>query len=248
MKTGVIIQARMGSTRLPGKVLMEIKENVTMLEYMINRVKKSNNIDGVIIATSTCPKDDKIYDFCKLKNIKCFRGDENDVLSRYYDCSKHYSLENIVRLTADCPLIDPETIDICLNEFFLNQYEYFANTASIKEQKSMYPDGSDVEVFSFQALEETYKKAVNKKDREHVTFYMWKYDNNFKAGVLKNKTDMSKFRYTVDYPEDLEVVRFLVSEIENKNIKGSVLEIVNIIKNNHEIFEKNNMYYPGIGW
>lgn len=245
-KIGVIIQARMGSTRLPGKVLLKITEEKTMLEYMVERVAKSRKVDKIIIATSSNQSDDSIHDFCKSKNIDCFRGDENDVLARYYLCAKENNLDIIVRLTADCPLIDHEIIDLCIENYLNNDFDYYANACPPKLSK--YPDGTDVEVFNFNLLGETYKNAKDKHDREHVTFYMWKYDNGYKTGILDSKFNLSNLRYTVDYKEDLEVVRFIAKKISDCNLRGSIDEVAKILHDNPEIIKKNSGYYQGIGW
>jgi spore coat polysaccharide biosynthesis protein SpsF len=246
MTIGAIIQARMGSSRLPGKVLMKINNEECILEYMIKRVRKSKSIEKIIIATSNNKIDDKIYEFCNNRKIICFRGSENDVLERYYNCSKEHNLSIIVRLTADCPLIDPEIIDLCISNYLKGEYDYYSNTCP--PNLSKFPDGSDVEVFNISALGATYLNTKDQNDREHVTFHMWKHDNGFKTGILNNKIDLSNLRYTVDYKEDLEVVRFLTSQINKKYLKGSVQEISQILFDNPEIVEKNCLYYQGVGW
>ena len=244
---GAIIQARMGSSRLPGKVLSKI-DGETLLEIQIDRISKAKSLNKIIIATTNLPMDDVINDFCNQHHIDCYRGDENDVLSRYYETAKSHSLSTIVRLTADCPLIDPDLIDQCVVEFLENKVDYFANT--VPPKTSLFPDGSDVEVFSFESLERANKEATDILDREHVTFYFWKYGykNGFSTGQLMNKEDFSKYRYTVDYPEDLEVVKLILEEMKKMKICGTTNEIVDILKNNEQIYNLNKKYYFGIGW
>lgn len=244
---GAIIQARMGSTRLPGKVLMKIADDVSILEYMVQRVENSSSIDKVVVATTSDPKDDPIYDLCIKKNINCFRGSENDVLKRYYNCAEKNKIDTVVRLTADCPLVDPLIIDQCVNTFFDEKFDYFSNTCPAEESK--YPDGSDVEVFSYAALKNANENAFKKEDREHVTFYFWKNNSSmFKCGILKGEHDYSNYRYTVDYPEDFDVVSFIAEKIKEKNIPGSVFDIVKILDQNKNIKNLNSEYYAGIGW
>lgn len=240
-----IIQARMGSSRLPGKVLKQVN-GIPLLEYQINRVKRSKLIDEIIVATSTSSQDDQIYALCEKIKVKCFRGSENDVLLRYYECAKKFKADVIVRLTADCPLIDPAIIDNTIKLYQKTGLDYAANT--IPPQTRKFPDGFDVEVFSSQALERTFKEAPDPHDREHVTFYMWKYDFGFKTAQLEAKNDYSKFRFTVDYPEDFQVVEFIVNELAKKSIAGNLEEIISIIEAHPEIKEINSKYFFGIGW
>jgi len=198
-----IIQARMGSTRLPGKVLKEVNGK-SLLMYQIERVKISKLLDKIVVATSMSSKDDLISDFCKRNNIDCFRGSENNVLSRYYECAKEFQADIVVRLTADCPLSDPVVIDDVISLFQKEKVDYTANTAP--PDTTRFPDGSDVEVFSIQALKRAFIECLNPHDREHVTFYFWQHDNNFKTIQMSQGVDWSKYRFTVDYPEDFEVV------------------------------------------
>ena len=242
-----IIQARMGSTRLPGKVLMDLN-GIPMLQYQVDRVVKSKLIEQVVVATSTLPQDDEIATFCKKNNIAFFRGSENDVLSRYYEASVEYKADIIVRLTADCPLIDPAVIDMTIGLFTKNSLDYSVNT--VPPATSCFPDGSDVEVFSIQALERANQEATSKEDREHVTFYFWKSEekDTFKIAQLGNHENWSKYRFTVDYPEDYEVVLKIDQELKKRNQFGTLEEIINILKEHPEIVDLNSKYYFGIGW
>jgi len=241
-----IIQARLGSTRLPGKVLREIIPGKTCLEFMIDRVKKSKKIDLIVVATTSSKNDNHIVDFCKSKNINFFRGSEDDVLSRYYHCARENNASIVVRLTSDCPLVDPALIDKCIDTYTGSGFDYFSNTCP--PSKSKYPDGTDIEVFSIESLDKANEDATNRSDREHVTFYMWKDSGKFKTGILESNIDLSKYRYTVDYPEDLEVVSFLANYIQDRNISGTAEEISRILDKNTQIFELNSQYYAGIGW
>ena len=242
-----IIQARMGSTRLPGKVLKKIN-GIPMIKYQVERVEKSKLIDKVIIATSRSQKDDQIVSFCELNNISFYRGSESDVLSRYYFAAKEYKADTIVRLTADCPLIDPIVIDNTVNLFNESKVDYASNTTP--PETSHFPDGSDVEVVSIQALERANNEATREADREHVTFYFWKHaeKNGFQTNQLSNTENWSKFRFTVDYTEDFEVVRRIVSELNKRNQFGELGEIIQILKDYPEIYDLNSKYYFGIGW
>ncbi len=240
-----IIQARMGSTRLPNKVLKKV-ENEPLLKHQIKRVKDSKFIDKTVVATSDLAKNDTIYEFCIKNKIECFRGSEEDVLSRYYECAKEYDADIIVRMTGDCPLCDPHIIDATISLFNEKQVDYAANT--VPPETSKFPDGSDVEVFSMGALERAHKEVQDKHFREHVTFYFWQGDNGFSTVQLQQDEDWSDYRITVDYPEDLEVVSSIIKKLEEKKQFGYLHETIEIINNNRDIKEKNSKYFFGIGW
>ena len=240
-----IIQARMGSTRLPSKVLKEVA-GIPLLKYQVNRVNKSILINDVVIATSDVREDDKLKRFCANNNIKCFRGSENDVLSRYYECANKFKANVIVRLTGDCPLVDPKIIDDVINLYFEKKADFASNT--VPPKTSTFPDGSDVETFSMEALERAHMEVQDPKDREHVTFYFWKYNKRFKTAQLTQEQDWSKYRFTVDYIEDLEVVEFIIKKLIERNSFGYLKEIIGIIDSNPIIKQKNAKYYFGIGW
>ena len=235
----------MGSTRLPGKVLKEVK-GMTLLEYQFSRVKMSKLLDKVIIATSVLPQDDPIEKLCKKISVECFRGSENDVLARYYDAAKSAGADIVVRLTADCPFSDPDIIDATIRLFMDEKADYAANT--VPPETSTFPDGSDVEVFSMKALDRANTEAKDPHDREHVTFYFWKYGNDFKTIQLLQENDWSKYRITVDYPEDLTVAEFIAKEIKKRKLSGTLKEIIEIIDSNPEVKKLNSKYFFGIGW
>ena len=239
-----IIQARMGSTRLPGKVLMEVNGR-PLLAYQLDRISKSKKLDRVIVATSTLEKDNAIENFCKDYGVDCYRGSENDVMSRYYECAKKYNPDTVVRMTADCPLIDPEIIDKVVQKFECDNVDYCGNT--VPPESSRFPDGSDVEVFSMKALERSNVEVKDTRLREHVTFQFWQ-DKNYTSNQYTQEKNWSKYRITVDYSEDFEVVEYVFSELKVKKIFGSLDEIIKIIDNNQEIKEKNSQYFFGQGW
>lgn len=239
-----IIQARMGSTRLPKKVLMDL-DGKTVLEFMVERVKKSKLVDHIVVATTINKEDDEIFNLCLETNINCYRGSENDVLDRYYKAALKYTGGLIVRLTSDCPLIDPALIDNTIKIFQENKVHYASNT--VPPDKKKYPDGSDVEVFSFISLEKAWKEAKNPKDREHVTFYFWKNRDLFKTKLLDNSEDWGKYRITIDYPEDIKLVREIVKKLNNKNLFGSTKEIIEII-DDEELFKINSKHTWGANW
>lgn len=243
---GAIIQARMGSVRLPGKVLKKLADS-SLLEFQVDRIKKAKNVDIIIVATTTESSDDAIENFCNEKGIQCFRGSENDVLSRYYDCAKDNEIDTIVRLTADCPLIDPIIIDNVVDLYLQKEVDYASNT--VPPETSLWPDGTDVEVFSFNVLKRAYIESTSTEDREHVTFFFWKNkDSGVKTAQLGNSSDWSSYRFTVDYPEDMLVVEALSTEIRARGLFGNVQDIVSILNDKPEIKKLNEQYYFGIGW
>lgn len=242
-----IIQARMGSKRLPGKVLMSL-DGKPMLKFQIERVLKSQTVNKLVVATSNLKQDDVIFDFCKTENIDCYRGSEDDVLSRYYEAAIMHNAQNIIRLTADCPFSDPGIIDAVVNKLLAEKLDYAANT--VPPETSTFPDGSDVEVFTLDALTKAYEGAVLPADREHVTFYFWKGKKaqTFKIGQLSKLVNDSKYRITVDYPEDYELAMKLALLIRRGNVFGDVSFILEILKSNPELVAINDKYYFGMGW
>ncbi len=240
-----IIQARMGSSRLPKKVLMKMGNHI-MLKYMIDRVIKSKLIEEIVVATSVNELDDEIENFCLSNNINCFRGSEDDVLDRYYMAAKKYKSSTIVRLTADCPLIDPEIIDKTIKLFNTEKVDYASNAVPPDIKK--YPDGSDVEVFNFNNLELAWKNVKDPKDREHVTFYFWKYNNNFSLALLKNIYDWGNYRITVDYVEDFQLVTHVIEFLDKNNLDGSLKEVIDFLDSNPQIKKINSQYTWGMNW
>lgn len=237
----------MGSTRLPGKVLKKVN-GVPLLKTMLRRVSLSEKINQIVIATSTSSNDDQIVEFCRNEGFEVFRGSEENVLSRYYDCATKYGATAVVRLTADCPLIDPVVIDDVLTLFENSGADFAAN--NVPPEKNTFPDGSDVEVFTYLALERAHKEADDPSDREHVTFYFWKDPSirNFKIKKLINSEDWSKYRFTVDYPEDLEVVNKIITNLSDGGKMPGLSKIVAFLKEHPEVYELNSKYYFGQGW
>lgn len=228
-KIVAIIQARQGSTRLPGKVMMEV-QGKPLLGYQLERVKSSTLLNQVIVATTTLPMDDIIADYCAGRQVACYRGCVEDVLKRYRDAAQRYSADVIVRLTADCPLIDPAIIDKVIS-FYLSDpsLDYASNTL-----KRTYPRGMDVEVFSFGALKLADELAVRLGDREHVTSYIYHHPQRFKIGSVENAVDYSPYRWTVDTPEDFELINLLISGLYRQNPQFGFKEILEIMEKHPE--------------
>lgn len=212
-KVIAIVQARMGSTRLPGKVLLNIQDK-SILEHDILRIKQSKEIDEIVIATTTNDKDDKIVDEANRLGVKSFRGSEDDVLSRYYLAAKENNGDIIVRITSDCPLIDPNIIDDIIKFYKESDYDLVTN-AGADLSKRTFPRGLDTEVFSFRVLKEAYNLAKKKYQKEHVTPYIYEKDK-YKKYYYINDIDYSKYRWTLDTEEDFE----LINEIYKGLYKG----------------------------
>jgi glutamate-1-semialdehyde 2,1-aminomutase len=226
-----IIQARYNSTRFPGKILKKIN-NKTVLEILIRRLSKSKYISKIIVACTKSRNDKAILEICKKLSIDYFIGNENDVLDRFYNSAKKYKGINIVRITSDCPLIDPEIVDKVINNFFLKGVDYASNI-----NPATFPDGLDVEVFKFSALKEAYIKANQSKEREHVTPYIIN-NTKFKKFNLKNSVDYSSLRLTLDEKEDFILIEKIIKNFK-KNLHFSILNILDFYKKNNKIFSIN---------
>jgi spore coat polysaccharide biosynthesis protein SpsF len=210
-----IIQARMSSTRLPGKVLLDLGGR-PVLERMIERVKKAKTLAETVVATTTDPSDDPIVDLCRRIGSPIFRGSLPDVLDRYYQCALQYKAEYIVRLTGDCPLIDPELIDEVVYGLFDPPIDFSCNRLPPPFGRT-FPIGLDVEACTFQALETAWKNAKEKHDREHVMPYLYEIPGRFQVGQLQNDEDYGDMRWTLDTPQDLELLRELIKRLDGRN-------------------------------
>ncbi len=212
MKTIAIIQARLGSTRLPGKVLLDIAGH-TMLWHVVNRVRRAKEINEVVVATSALAQDDAIETFCRQEGIAVYRGSEGDVLDRFYRAALAFHADRVVRITADCPLIDPSVIDDVVVFFRESGADYVSNAI-----RPTYPDGLDAEVFTFAALETAWREAKKDSEREHVTPYV-RLSGKFRVLNYENPKDLSekKYRWTVDEPRDLEFIRLVYQKLSNQS-------------------------------
>lgn len=222
----------MGSTRLPGKVLMKVN-GVSLLEYQIKRLRLAKRIDKIVVATSVKKQNDKIEKLGEKIGVVCFRGSENDVLDRYYRCSLNYpGYGNIIRITGDCPLIDPYLTDEVISLFEESGADYSSNVEAGEET---YPDGLDVEIFKAKVLREAAAKSELPSDREGVNEYILRH-KKFKQKNLSSPYDWSHFRLTVDEPEDFEVIKFL---IKNCEITDGFLKYISLLTKHPEIMIKN---------
>ena len=235
MKIGAIIQARMGSTRLSGKV-MKIIEGKTVLSHVIDRVKQSDLIDVIVVATTMHDRDDVIEGEALRCGVKVYRGSEDDVLSRYYYAAKEENLDVVVRITSDCPLIDPKVLDEIIKYYQLNNYDIVSN-AGTDIQNRTYPRGLDTEVFAFKVLENAFDNAIKTYQREHVTPYI--YEKSSRVFYYKNSIDYSKYRWTLDTEEDFD----LISKIYKHIYKGAhdfyLNEVIQLFERKPELFNIN---------
>ncbi len=229
-----IIQARMGSTRLPNKVLMEL-EGKAVLGHIVERVGQSRFVDDIIVATTIDRRDLKIVEYCASRSIRVFVGSENDVLDRYYQAARALGAGNIIRITSDCPMIDPEIIDMIGQRHEQEKVDYSSNTL-----EETYPDGLDAEIFSFAALENAWKNATLKSDREHVTPFIKKSPNLFKLCSVKNTEDLSRLRWTIDQPEDYEFLKTIFAAVYTKNPRFRMKDAMEAIRNNPRLEEINS--------
>ena len=208
-----IIQARMGSTRLPGKVLKPLAGR-PMLWHVLKRAQAARRVDETVLATTTRREDRALAVVAKDCGVSCFFGDENDVLDRYFEAAKLWQADVIVRITGDCPLLDPAVVDTVVVAYLAGNFDYVSNTI-----EPTYPDGLDTEVCSFSALERAWREAKLPSEREHVTPYIWKHPDLFKISNVKAQmpnanVDLSSHRWTLDTPEDLEFLRLVISACE----------------------------------
>ena len=211
---GCIIQARMGSTRLPGKVMMDVEDQKPVLYFVIKQLQECKLIDKIIIATTTNDEDSQIVNYSKNLGIDYFRGSAKDVLDRYYQCAKEYSISTIVRIPSDKPLIDPEVVDNVISVFNNNSYDYVTNFLS----NPTFPSGVEVEVFSMNGLKKVWKEAILPSEREHVTPYFSNNEDKFEITHVENSENLSHLRCAIDRIEDLELVRLIVSKIKKRPI------------------------------
>ncbi len=200
MQVVAIIQARMGSTRLPGKVLRDIGGN-TMLARVVARVQRASLLDQIIIATTIEPADQAIVAECERLGVVCFQGSEEDVLDRYYQAAKTFDVDVVVRITSDCPLIEPAIVDQVITTFHETEADYVSNTLS-----RTFPRGLDSEVFKVSVLKQTWQKATKSYQRSHVTPYIYQNPDLFQLVEITSDINYSQHRWTVDTLADWQLV------------------------------------------
>lgn len=233
MSVIAIIQARISSTRLLGKVLKKI-EGKTVLEHVATRVKAAKNIDDMVVATTVKEEDLEIVKLCAKLGISVFCGSENDVLDRYYQTARLFKANHIVRITADCPLIDPLVIDEVSELYFQKKADYASNTLP-----ETFPDGLDTEIFSFKTLKIAWENAKLSSEREHVTPYIRKNPNIFKIVNLKCSINLNNKRWTIDEPIDLKFIKIIYKNLYFDDSLFGMKKILNFLKRHPKIEEIN---------
>jgi spore coat polysaccharide biosynthesis protein SpsF len=242
----VILQARMSSSRLPGKVLKLILGE-PMLLRQVERIMRARHVDALVIATSNDPSDDAIEEICFNKGLRCFRGSLDDVLDRFYYAAASISTEHVVRLTGDCPLADPQLIDKVISFHLQGGHDYTSNTI-----EPTYPDGLDVEVLRFSCLKEAWEEASLPSQREHVTPFIYQQPLRYKIGNHKNKVDLSSLRWTVDEPLDFELITQIYEALYPINPEFTTNDILSFLDQHSELktlnthFERNEGFLKSL--
>jgi len=234
MRVVAIIQARMGSTRLPGKVLLDLAGE-PVLARVVNRTQRATTLDEIVIATTTESRDEAIVELCSSRGWAHFRGSEDDVLDRYYQAAKKHHADIVVRITSDCPLIEPEIIDKVVQEFLERQPE--VDYASNTWPQRTFPRGLDTEVMRIDVLERAWREDHNPAWREHVTPYIYRNPDRFRLHNVINPVDYSAMRWTVDTPEDLAFVRRIYDYFGHDRF--SWREVLKVLEEHPEWMEIN---------
>ena len=213
LKTIAIDQARLSSSRLPGKVLMKLDDKNTTLDYIIMQLQHSNLLDGIIVATSDLEEDNTIEDAVTKLGIPCFRGDLQNTLDRYYQCATKYNVDIIVRIPADKPLIDPQLVDDAISKFDTTKYDYLSNWL-----EPNVPSGTEVEIFTHNALAKAWKEANTDFQKEHVSPYFYQNPDKFRIFDLKYQSYPSNLKYSLDTAEELEFIKQIIKKISKRPI------------------------------
>jgi spore coat polysaccharide biosynthesis protein SpsF len=241
-----IVQARMGSTRLPGKVLMKLAGK-PVLWHVITRLQHASLLDRICVATTRESEDDCIEELCRIWDIMVYRGSRDDVLLRYYECAKCIGMQQgkgdyIVRITADCPLVDPAIVDMLIKKAVSGHYDYVSNT-----DPPTFPDGLDAEVFGFDALEIAVKKARLKSEREHVTPYIRKNKGFLKYNFTRTP-DLSNIRLTLDTCEDYKMITAIYNGLYHKGEIISLEIVLKLLQSRSDILAINAQYKRNEGY
>ncbi|MBR0101276.1 MAG: glycosyltransferase family protein [Treponema sp.] len=231
--TTAIIQARLGSTRLPGKVLKNLNGK-PLIEQIINRLKYCKNIDAIVLATTTSNVDDKLANWCEENNISYFRGDENNVLKRYYDAATKYKSNVIVRVTADDPFKDPNIIDSVIEVLLNNKLDFAYNN-----NPPSFPEGLDTEVFTYKAIKKATEANTTDFEKEHVTQYFYNNLQIFKCSNFSYKENISHIRLTVDTEQDFHLAEMIYSKLSPKGEMFYLDDILSLFKAEPDLLEIN---------
>ena len=231
-----ILQARMSSTRLPGKVLKPILGR-PMLALQLERLARCTRLDDLVVATSDRPDDDPVADLCASEGVPCFRGSLPDVLDRFTLCARKYCADHVVRLTGDCPLIDPAFVDL-LVDFYFDQCVAYATYCRLPS----LPDGLDAEIFAFSALEAAWNEGRDPFEREHVTPFIVRRPERFPAANWAYREDLSHLRWTVDEPEDFAFATRVYEELYPANPAFAMQDVLDLLARRPELAAINIMH------
>jgi spore coat polysaccharide biosynthesis protein SpsF len=244
MKTVAIIQARMGSNRLPGKVLKPILGR-PMLWHIVRRVRAAPSISEVIVAVPNDPANEVLCQFCTDNKIACFAGSETDVLDRYYRAAQQFEADPVLRVTADCPMADPQLIERLIQNYKSGGYDHIGVAAGAGAERlgnGRFPDGLDAECFGFSALDRAWHEATDPRDREHVTRYIWNNKEMFRCGALTADLVYPKLRLTVDHPEDFELVTKIYESLYREGRPFVLSDVMKFLEKNPGLVDLNRKW------
>lgn len=231
--TTAIIQARLGSTRLPGKVLMNLNGK-PLIQRIINRLHYCKQIDNIVLATTTNTIDDNLVEWCKKNYIPCFRGDEKNVLKRYFDAATAYNADIIVRITADDPFKDPKIIDSVIDMLKNNKLDFAFNNSPLS-----FPEGLDTEVFTYLALKKAYEANTTDFEKEHVTQYFYHNPNKFRMKNFAYEKDISFMRLTVDTKQDFDLAEKIYEDLSPEGQMFYLSDIISLFEKKPYLLELN---------
>lgn len=245
-KVIIVVQARMASTRLPGKVMMTVMGK-SLLALMIERLNMIRHWATVVVATSEDQEDDVIVTEAEELGVPCYRGSMNNLLDRHYQTAKRFEADVVLKIPSDCPLIDPQAIDQALEYFFSNagKYDYVSNL-----HPATYPDGNDVEIMTMACLEKAWKESTRQLELEHTTPYIWENPDLFCIGNVSWETGLDysmSHRFTIDYQEDFDFMKKVFEELYPAKDNFSCTDILDLLNRKPEIYHINAMH-AGVNW
>lgn len=234
----------MGSSRLPGKVMLDLVGQPLLLR-MVERVQAARLAGTIVVATTAEPSDDLIEALCLQHGLRCYRGSTNDLLDRHYQAGRLWNADAVAKIPSDCPLIDPAVIDRVFEYFLQNNFDYVSNL-----HPATYPDGNDVEIMTISALETAWKEAQRPFEREHTTPFIWENPDRFSLGNVRWETGLDysmTHRWTIDYPEDYAFIRTVYEELYPKNPRFGLQDVLDLTERRADIFALNSRY-AGVNW
>ena len=243
-KVVTVIQARLGSSRFPGKVMMDLVGKPLLIR-MVERVQQANESGTIVVATTLEAEDGAIEQLCKQNDIHCYRGSKDDLLDRHYQVGRLFEADAVVKIPSDCPLIDPLIIDRVIQYFLANSFDYVSNL-----HPATYPDGYDVEIMTMDSLETAWKQATRQLEREHTTTYIWENPTQFSIANVAWESGLDysmSHRYTIDYLEDYLFIKAVYEYLHPQNPFFSLQDILDLTEKHPEIFALNSKY-AGVNW